>query len=89
MAIPCANMRVCVYYLFNWFKGYGMNGKILQITIEAIAYAYSVTDKTTYNNVWEASVTTKFAELLLQECFNTLYNNGYDDALATLQENFK
>ena len=66
-----------------------MNGKILRKTIEAIAYAYSVTDKTRDNNVWEASFTTKFSELLLQECYDTLYNNGYDDALTALKENFK
>ena len=31
----------------------------------------------------------KFAELIIQECLNTLHNNGYDDAAIELQKHFK
>ena len=31
----------------------------------------------------------KFAELIIQECLNTLHNNGYDDAAVELQKHFK
>jgi hypothetical protein len=31
----------------------------------------------------------KFAELIVEECLNTLYNNGYDDAAVQLKEHFK
>ena len=30
----------------------------------------------------------KFAELIVQECLNTLHNNGYDDAAVELQKYF-
>jgi len=30
-----------------------------------------------------------FAEQIVQECLNTLYNNGYDDAAVELQKHFK
>ena len=30
-----------------------------------------------------------FAEQIVQDCVNTLYNNGYDDAAIRLMEHFK
>jgi hypothetical protein len=31
----------------------------------------------------------KFAEQIVQDCVNTLHNNGYDDAAVELQKHFK
>ena len=34
------------------------------------------------------SDTQMFGDLLLKECYDVLYNNGYDDALETLKKHF-
>lgn len=44
---------------------------------------------TTLNPMQLSRLKEKFAELIIQECLNTLHNNGYDDAAVELQKHFK
>jgi len=41
------------------------------------------------DSIFVSLAVSKIAELIIQECLNTLYNNGYDDAAVELQKHFK
>ena len=73
-----------------------MNDRIKELAEQASLYAVSDNSSMVFD-VWKKRYTEKFAELIIQECVNTIQNrapgqlgkagdgwtNGYDDGLKT------
>lgn len=62
-----------------------MNSRIQELAEQAEEYA-DAGFKGEIN--WAEAYESKFAELIVKECLNTLYLNGYDDAMMQLKEHF-
>jgi len=71
-----------------------MNERIRELAEQASSYAWKMAGDSYHgvSNVsdrqmeeWEIG---KFAELIVKECLDTLYNNGYDDAALKVTEHF-
>ena len=71
-----------------------MNERIKELAEKSFADAYRICKECDHtvgetDSIFVSLAVSKFAEQIVQDCVNTLHNNGYDDAANQLTEHFK
>ena len=70
-----------------------MNNTIKELAEKSFADAYRICKECDHtvgetDSIFVSLAVSKIAELIVQDCVNTLHNNGYDDAALELQKHF-